>query len=142
MKIVKALIFLLIVLSVAVTAQPIPSSTLIGDWIIAARITSTDIDTVWCEDDCGTISFSADYRAQIVSNQEQELSFKWLITDQTLNFYELPKKRRRRKKQISQIPGIFVITDLGVGNIRKVFLMHTKDAYGYMLLPDTLDTLQ
>ena len=117
-------------------AQDISSTALIGDWTIAARI--SDGDTLWCDEKCGTIQFGDDYVAHIVSAQEQELSFRWLITNQILNFYDYAAHRRKKKGEVKKIPGKFIITDRSNGEGRNIILTHTTDNYAYYLLPTVI----
>ena len=130
-------VLLIIALSIALYAQPIPSTTLIGDWIITARIEG--LDTAWCDTHCGKITFTPQYRAFVTSAQEQELSFRWLITNQTLNFYDDIQKKRKRKEKLPRIPGKFIITDISQEGSKKVVLTHTTENYTYILIPDSTE---
>jgi len=134
MALVRSLV-LGVFLVVQLLGQTIPSSVLFGHWIITARIDAED--TAWCDEQCGKISFGRDYRATVVSSQQQELSFRWLITGNILNFYDDVQKRKRRKEKMPRIPGKFLIEPLDTDSTIEVLLTHTLENYTYILIPDT-----
>lgn len=133
----KPILFALTLCMVGFSA-PIANEVILGDWSIIDKIIGDD--TTHCKEDCATVSFLANHLVEIVSNQEQELVFTWIITDSTVTFYKVTDERSRRHKRkektsINQIPGIFTITDLSTPELRSISLYHQKEHYTYILEP-------